>query len=157
MRSPLSLVFVALLVASPAIAQDWPQWGFHPQHGSNVPYVGQSLNQNLTNVLYDPLIEEEMEQTLALGDEPLLLAHFQTPLIDGDDVYMLYKAGHFDIEKYKTQRWGETKYTWNATHTALNVAWQFESDWNAVGGIFWNWEGVFHPALANGSLYVPGK
>jgi hypothetical protein len=157
MRSLVSFVFAALFLASPAMAQDWPQWGAHPQHGGNVPYVGQSLNQNLVNVLYDPLIEEEMAQTLELGDEPLLLAHFQSPLIDSDDFYMVYKTGHFDVEKYKTQRWGETKYTWNATHTAVTVAWQFESDWNAVGGIFTNWEGVFHPALANGSLYVPGK
>ena len=157
MRSSVSLVLVALLFAAPAMAQEWPQWGAHPQHGSNVPYLGQSLNQNLVDVLYDPLVEDEMAGTLEFGDEPLLLAHFQTPLIDGDDVYMMFKAGHFDNLKYKTQRWGETKYTWNATHTALNVAWQFESDWNAVGGIFWNWEGVFHPALANGSLYVPGK
>jgi hypothetical protein len=157
MRSHLSLVLVFLLFSSAAMAQEWPQWGAHPQHGSNVPYVGQSLDQNLVNVLYDPLVEQEMAGTLALGDEPLLLAHFQTPLIDGDDVYMMFKSGHYDVEKFKTQRWGETKYTWNATHTALNVAWQFESDWNAVGGIFTNWEGVFHPALANGSLYVPGK
>jgi hypothetical protein len=158
MKSHLSLVvLVALLVASPAMAQEWPQWGVHPQHGSNVPFVGQSLNQNIVNLVYDPLVEEEMAGTLALGDEPLVLAHFQTPLLDGDDVYMMFKAGHYDVEKFKTQRWGETKYSWNATHTALNVAWQFESDWNAVGGIFTNWEGVFHPALANGSLYVPGK
>lgn len=157
MRSPVSLVLIALLFATPAVAQDWAQWGAHPQHGSNVPYVGQSLNQNLVNILYDPLVEDEMAGALEFGDEPLLLAHFQTPLIDGDDVYMMYKAGHFDILRYKTQRWGETKYTWNATHTALEEVWKFESDWNAVGMIFWNWEGVFHPALANGSLYVPGK
>src|SRR5687768_3244654 len=157
MRSPLSLVFVALLIATPVMAQDWPQWGFHPHHGSNVPYVGQSLNQNIADVLYDPLVEQEMADTLAFGDEPLLLAHFQTPLIDGDDVYMMFKSGQYTLYNYSSQKWGETKYTWNATHTALEEVWKFESDWNAVGMIFWNWEGVFHPALANGSLYVPGK
>jgi hypothetical protein len=157
MRSHLSLVFVALLSASPAIAQDWPQWGFHPQHGSNVPYVGQSLNQNLANVLYDPLVEEELEQALALGDEPLLLAHFQTPLIDGDDVYMMTKSSdNYNIEQFNTQNWAETKYTWNASHTALEVQWRFDTDWKAVGGIFTNWEGVFHPALTDKYLYVPG-
>jgi hypothetical protein len=157
MRSHLSLVLVAFLGASAALAQEWPQWGAHPHHGSNVPYVGQSLDQNLVDVLYDPLVEQEMADTLAFGDEPLLLAHFQTPLVDGDDVYMMFKSGQYTLYNYSSQKWGETKYTWNATHTALEEAWKFESDWNAVGSLFTNWEPVFHPALANGSLYVPGK
>jgi hypothetical protein len=157
MKAHLSLVLVALLSAPLAVAQDWPQWGFHPQHGSNVPYVGQLLYENFENILYDPLVDQEMEQTLALGDEPLLLAHFQTPLIDGDDVYMMYKSGHYNWRNYRTQIWGETKYTWNPSRNRLRVKWQFESDWNAAGGLITNWEGVFHPALANGSLYLPGK
>lgn len=156
MRSPVSLLLAALLFATPAMAQEWPQWGAHPQHGSNVPYVGQSLNQNLVDVLYDTLVEEEMAGTLEFGDVPLLLAHFQTPLIDGDDVYMMYKSGDYDIRQFNTQDWAETKYTWNASHTALEEEWRFDTDWKAVGGIFTNWENVFHPALTDKSLYVPG-
>ncbi|HEY0371464.1 MAG TPA: hypothetical protein VGD79_05660 [Thermoanaerobaculia bacterium] len=139
------------------MAQDWSQWGFAPQHGSNVPYTGQALLQNLVNIHYDALIDQEMADTLKFGDEPYLLAHFQTPLLEGDDVYMLNKSGQYNVHNYQTEKWAEAKYTWNATHTALNPVWRFDSDWNAVGGLFTNWEGVFHPALANGSLYVPGK
>ncbi|HYR30021.1 MAG TPA: hypothetical protein VEU30_16240 [Thermoanaerobaculia bacterium] len=150
-------LIVAFVIAAPAVAQEWPQWGAHPEHGSNVPYIGQSLNQNIVDIQYDPLIDQEMAETLALGDEPLLLAHLQVPLIDGDDVYMMYKSGQYNVRNYQSQQWGESKYTWNASHTALNEVWRFDSDWNAIGGLFTNWENVFQPALANGSLYVPGK
>ena len=36
------------------------------------------------------------------------------------------------------------------------AAWQFSTDWKAPGSQNDFWEPVFHPALANGSLYVPG-
>jgi len=139
------------------MAQEWPQWGRDPQHSSAVPYIGQSLNQNIVNIVYDPLVPQEMAESEPIYGEPVLLAHFQAPLVDGNDVYMMFKDGTYSVHNYKTQQWGETKYTWNGPHTSLNVAWQFNSDWNAPGNLFNDWEPVFHPALANGYLYVPGK
>src|SRR5436190_119495 len=152
-RTHVSLALALLLLAAPfAMAQEWPQWALNAQHTSKVSFVGQSLNQNIVNIVYDPLVPDEM----AANDNDLL-AHYQAPLVDGNNVYMMFKGGSYNPHNYASQSWGETKFTWNGSHTALNVAWQFSSDYNAPGNAVDDWEPVFHPALANGSLYVPGK
>ena len=155
----LHVVSVSLgmfLVAGATLAQEWPQWALDAQHSSMVSFTGQSLNQNIVNIVYDPLVEQEMAESAPLFGEPVLLAHFQAPLVDGNDVYMMFKSGQYNVHNYASQQWGETKYSWNAAHTALNVAWQFNSDWDAPGSLFVVWEPVFHPALANGYIYIPG-
>ena len=157
MRLNVSLALVVFLVAASGTAQEWPQWALDAQHRSAVSTVGQSLNQNLVNIVYDPLVPQEMAESVPIYGEAVLLAHYQDPLVDGNDVYMMYKDGQYNIHNYSSQQWGETKYSWNGSHTALNVAWQFASDWNAAGNLIDDWEPVFHPALANGFLYVPGK
>ncbi len=153
----LSIALLLLLLAPLAVAQEWPQWGRDPQHSSKVNWAGQNLNQNIVNIVYDPLVPQEMAESEPIYGEPVLLAHYQAPLVDGNDVYMMFKSGQYNVHNYQSQTWGETKYRWNGPHTQLNVQWQFTSDWTAAGQLFTNWEGVFHPALANGSLYVPGK
>lgn len=147
---------VLLVCCLPLAAQEWPQWALDARHTQQVFFPAQNLNQNLVNIVYDPLVPDEMAGAFAVfGDEPALLAHYQAPLVDGADVYMMYKSGTFNTKKYSTQSWGETKYTWSGN--SLNVVWQFASDWKAPGSLFYDfWEPVFHPALANGSLYVPG-
>jgi len=148
----LRVVFLSSLVLLASLslaAQDWPQWAFNAQHTGKVSVAGQNLNQNIVNIVYDPLVPQEMAAT---GED--LLAHYQSPLVDGSNVYMMFKSGTFDPNDYSTQTWGETKFTWSGS--SLNVAWQFTSDWKAPGSLNDFWEPVFHPALANGSLYVPG-
>jgi hypothetical protein len=150
----LSLALVLVVSTLPLLAQEWPQWGLNPQHTGQVPIIGQNLNRNIANIVYDPLVQQEMDQSAALFGDEDLLAHFQAPLVDGSNVFMVYKAGPYDILDYSTQTWGETKYTWSGDN--LNVVWQFASDWKAPGNGNDFWEPVFHPALANGALYVPG-
>jgi hypothetical protein len=150
----LSLALVLFVSTLPLLAQEWPQWGLNPQHTGQVPIIGQNLNRNIANIVYDPLVQQEMDQSAALFGDEDLLAHFQAPLVDGSNVFMVYKAGPYDILDYSTQTWGETKYTWSGDN--LNVVWQFASDWKAPGNGNDFWEPVFHPALANGALYVPG-
>jgi hypothetical protein len=137
-------------MAVPAFSQEWPQWALNPQHTGATPITGQTLHTNAANVVYDPLVPQEMAATG--GD---LLAHYQAPLVDGNNVYMMNKSGTYSATDNSTQNWGETKYTW--TNGALAAQWQFASDWKAPGNVTFDfWEPVFHPALANGSLYVPG-
>jgi hypothetical protein len=157
MRIHVSLALAVFVVTGVGLAQDWPQWCLDAQHRSAVATIGQSLNQNIVNVVYDPLVPQEMSESEPIYGEAVLLAHYQDPLVDGNNVYMMYKAGQYNIHNYSSQQWGETKYVWNASHTALNVAWQFASDWDAVGNLIDDWEPVFHPALANGYIYIPGK
>jgi hypothetical protein len=162
----------------------WPQWGQNAQHTGFFNVVGQALGQNLVNRIYDPLTRDEMannvdpagyygkactadadcgsnefcvlypgtsDKTCLPGD---LLAHFQAPLVDGNDVFMEEKGNTYSTNSYSTQKWCETKFTWIDDH--LVEQWDFMSDWKAPGSVGDFWEPVFHPALANGYLYVPG-
>jgi hypothetical protein len=151
MKVRLSLSLTLLVCCLPLVAQEWPQWALNSQHTGQVATIGQNLNENLVNVIYDPLVPQEMGPNAGAGE---LLGHYQAPLVDGSDVYMMFKAGTFDPNNYSTQTWGETKYTWSGSN--LNVTWQFTTDWKAPGSLNDFWEPVFHPALANGVLYVPG-
>jgi hypothetical protein len=154
MRSKFLGFTAVLLCAGAAFAQDWPQWALNSQHTGQASVVGQNLNRNIVNLVYDPLVPQEMAQAQQYFDEADLLAHYQAPLVDGNDVYMMFKSGTFDMTNYATQTWGETKYTWSGG--TLVQVWQYTTDWKAPGNGFDFWEPVFHPALANGSLYVPG-
>lgn len=152
-----ALVVVALLVAVPGFAQfTWPQWGLNAQHTGQTSVVGQNLYKNYVNIVYDPLVPQEMAGTAQLyGDSGELLAHYQAPLVDGNDVYMMFKDGTYSNRNYATQKWGESKYSWSGG--TLVKAWDFGSDWDPPGSAYDFWEPVFHPALANGVIYVPGQ
>src|SRR5436190_7132830 len=146
-----------LLVASAPllVAQEWPQWALNAQHNASVNIAGQSLTRNIVNLVYDPIVADEMAGGEAVFGEAALYIHYQAPLVDGNDTFMMFKTGPFSINSYATQTWGETKYTWSGG--TLVPVWQFTTDWKAPGTLATDfWEPVFHPALANGVLYVPG-
>lgn len=139
------------VLASVAIgmAQFWPQWALNPQHTGAVSVAGQATNRILSSVIYDPLVPAEMA---ANGGE--LTAHYQVPLIDGNMVFMEFKSGNYNKNRYATQTWGENGFMWQSGQLALT--WSFTSDWTAVGSQADFWEPVFHAVLTNGSVYVPG-
>lgn len=148
------LVLLLLSTVAAATAQDWPQWALDSRHTGQASVAAQNLNRNIVNIVYDTLVAEEMEAGEELVGEEALLAHFQAPLVDGQDVYMMRKTGTYSTASYATQIWAETKFTWSGD--SLVEAWNFTTDWKAPGSAFDFWEPVFHPALANGFLYVPG-
>jgi hypothetical protein len=150
----LLLVLCSFVFAGMALGQDWPQWCYNAQHNVQVPVVGQNLNRNIVNIIYDPLVPAERAAAQANFGSADLLIHYQSPLVDGNDAFMMFKSGPYDFNDFSTQTWGETKYTWSGG--TLNQVWQFTSDWKAPGSQNDFWEPVFHPALANGSLYAPG-
>lgn len=132
-----------------AIGTDWPQWAQNPQHTSSLSVAGQSLNQILANIIYDPLVSQEQS---ANYDE--LVAHYQVPLVAGNDVYMEYKSGSYSANTFATETWGENKFTWQTGQ--LVQQWGYASDWKAPGSSNDFWEPVFHAALGNGVVYLPG-
>jgi len=139
--------------ASAAIAiqgTSWTQWGQNAQHTSDVPVVGQDPNRILANILYDAVINDE--KNAGSGD---LLAHFQVPLNDGNDVYMEFKSGAFDGSSFATETWYERKLTWQP-NGQLTQTWSYQTDWKPPGSLHDFWEPVFHAVRANGSVYVPG-
>jgi hypothetical protein len=131
-------------------AQSWPQWALNPQHTSQVSVAGQALNRELADIVYDPLVPAEMAATG--GD---LLAHYQVPLIDSAaGVFMEFKSGTYNKNRYDTQVWGENGFRW--INGQLTQVWSFTSGWKAPGSQADFWEPVFHGVLANGYIYLPG-
>jgi len=145
----------------------WGQWGAGAQHSGSVNVAAQSLNNKLADIVYDPFVAAEQRESF--GD---LLAHYQATLTDGNDFYMESKSGTYPActnagdwqngmacgpNAWEQLTWNVTRYTWEGGTATL--IWTFASDWkpepNATNGLG-GWEPVFHPVLANGSLYVPG-
>ena len=156
MQKIKSLVVIAITIGLTALvlmAQEsgpsgWPQWGQNPQHQGFVDIAGQPIKNQLANVTYDPFVPQE--QAFAGGD---LLAHYQVPLLDGEDVFMAFKTGDYS-DPFNSQVWHEKRLHWKGGQ--LVEKWDFTSDWKPepidyVGG----WEPVFHAVLANGFIYVP--
>ena len=130
-------------------AQSWPQWALNPQHTSQINVAGQPLNRELADVIFDPLVPQEMA-----ANQGELQAHYQVPLIDGSAVFMEFKSGTYNKNRYETQTWGENGFEWR--NGQLDPIWSFTSDWKAPGSQADFWEPVFHGVLANGYIYVPG-
>jgi hypothetical protein len=176
-----NLAFVLLFAASPLASCGsgenkvplpasntpfWTQWGFSANHDGDVPVVAQSLTNQLADIIYDPFVTREQAE---LGGA--LVAHYPATLVDGDDFYIEMKTGKYlpcspagswskgaacGPNTWDQMIWNAARYTWQGGQPVQ--IWQFQSDWKpepngqGLGG----WEPVFHPALANGALYVPG-
>jgi len=145
----LAILIMPIVAVIDASAHFWPQWALNGQHTGSVGVAGQPLNEILANITYDPLVPAEMA---ANGNS--LLAHYQVPLIDGSNVFMEFKSGTYNKNRYSTQSWGENGFQWQ--NGQFVQVWSFTSDWKAPGSQLDFWEPVFHGVLANGFVYVPG-
>src|SRR5262245_15929793 len=112
--------FVLTTVSGQSPSLTWPQWCQNAQHTGVLDVSGQALNQIFADIVYDPLVATE--QALNDGD---LLVHYQTPLVEGNDVYMESKAGSYTKGSYATQTWHQNKFRWSAGQ--LNLVWTFDS------------------------------
>src|SRR2546428_2720937 len=134
----------------------WGQWGQNQLHQGSVSVTGQTGSRILADIVYDPFVDKEQNGAYASGD---LLVHYQTPLIDGNDVFMEFKTGQFtNIQHWEVQTWGERKFSW--VKGQLVQQWEITSDWKPTpfskdkDGP--GWEPVYHGVLTSGALYVPG-
>src|SRR5712692_4380381 len=134
--------------------QGWPQWAQNPQHTGFVNAFGQDLDRNLANIVYDPLVPDEMAAILKATGSADLLVHYQVPLVDGNDVFMESKSGMYKKASYSTQDWHQNRFQWE--NGQLVKVWTFDSDWKAPGNQNDFWEPVYHAVLANGFVYDPG-
>ncbi len=149
----MSRLLVILLVLAPQLAaQTWNQWGGGPRHTGSIPVYGQSLRERMADIVYDPFVSAERAE--AGGS---LLVHYQAPLSDGNDVFMEAKSGAFTgFRTWETQVWSMRKFQWEQGQ--LVARWTATSDWVPVpaNGPA-RFEPVFHGALANGFVYLPGR
>lgn len=140
---------LAFLVSLPLYAQGWNQWAGGPTHPGSLPLNAHLLDDLLATAVYDPFVAQERQE--AGGT---LLVHYQTPLSDGDDVFMEVKGGIYTgYRTWETQVWGIRKYSWVAGE--LVEQWTRMSDWDPAPSGGARFEPVFHAALANGFVYMP--
>ena len=152
MRSP-SRLLVLLLLSSPLFAQSenaWHQWGGGARHNGTLAVFGQSLRTAMADIVYDPFVPQERAE--AGGT---LLVHYQTPLSDGNEVFMEVKGGTYVNRATRhTQTWSIRKFEWVADQ--LVERWTTESDWKPVPAGTTGFEPVFHAALSDHFVYMPG-
>ena len=139
----------------------WHQWGSNPAHTGASCSAGQPLERVLADIVMDPLVPDEIG-----GPGGDLFVHYQTPLVDGDAVFMLAKSGVYtpcapnpdptmqcsapeDLYRFETQIWSEVGYVWHGD--TLAPQWAFESDWKPPPGI----ETMFQPALVDTMIAIP--
>jgi hypothetical protein len=133
-----------------------------------VPTVGQNVAHQLADIPYDPFVNQEQAENGGGGD---LTAHYQAPLVDGNDVYMMVKTGTYRScstpgswnngalcgpNTWSTQQWNEARFSWMSGN--LVEVWAFPTDWKPEpnGAALAGWEPVFHPVDVNGFIYAPG-
>jgi len=160
-----SLYLVRVKVVEAQGAPDWGEWGRTAQHSGDSPAVGQSPNAQLADITFDPFVMQEQAETF--GE---LLVHYQAPLVDRSNVFLEFKTGTYvscqppgsghpypcGPDDWGAEIWNERAFVWQGT--SLVEAWNFQSDWKPEpnGSALGDWEPVFHAALGNGFVYVPG-
>jgi hypothetical protein len=169
---------VLLLTGFAGDAAFWSQWGRNPQHTGMVSIPAQPLDNKLADIIYDPFAGQEQAENQPVYGEGVLTIHYQSTLVDNNSFYMMKKSGTYPScqpngewiygfpcgpNAWNKEQWNVVRYDWSNGQPV--PAWTFPTDWKPVpngtnilqgfGGLF-AWEPVFHPALANGSLYVPG-
>jgi outer membrane protein assembly factor BamB len=147
----------------------WRQWGNNAAHAGASCVRGQPLGAQLSSVVYDPFLDQEVADAFGL-----LVVHYQTPLIDGGDLYMMTKNGVYtackrdsndspscidtsDLDalyRRNSQIWSEQRFT-IAPSGKLALQWSYDSDWKPEPDLNF-FEPVFQPALAGPLLVVPG-
>lgn len=168
-----AIITVTFVVAAPAPSTTpfWAQWGANPQHTGMVSLAAQNPVTKPADIVYDPFVTQEKAESAPIFGEAVLTVHYQAPITDGNDVYMVTKSGTYTScnpagawsggaacgpNTWNTMTWNESRFTWE--NGQLVHVWDFASDWKPetnAGGLG-GWEPVFHPADTPNFLYVPG-
>jgi len=181
LAATISLLAIALVLLTGFNKEQafWSQWGRNSQHTGMVDVPAQPLDTKLADIVYDEFVNQEKAENKLLFGEAVLSVHYQATLVDGDSFYMVKKDGakypsckplgywiygqHCGPNAWNKLEWNVIRYDWKNGKAV--PAWKFWTDWKpepnvtdlrfGLTGLI-GWEPVFHPALANGYLYVPG-
>src|SRR5262249_37015634 len=139
--------------------------GNNGSHAGTSCVRGQPLETTLSDTVYDPFIAQEV--TDARG---VLVVHYQAPLIEDDDLYMMTKHGTYtpcnldmdgkpscfdpdELSRRHTQIWAEQRFAIGADG-GLTLQWSFDSDWKPPP--LSSFEPMFQPAPAGTLIAIPG-
>ena len=166
MRSLFISLTIGVALVALAFAEDWLQWGQNAQHTGRALVLGQNPSRILANLIYDPFVAQAQAE-----ENGELLAHYQAPLVQDQDVFMEFKSGNYvncspvgtyqpypcGPDNWNNQVWSEKRLHWDSGSLAAN--WEFASDWKPepdASGELGDWEPVFHAAVTGQNVYVPG-
>jgi hypothetical protein len=170
--SPATIAVGFFVTPVPSNTPFWAQWGANPQHAGMVAVTGQNAAHKLADIVYEPFVNQEKAENAAAFGEAELLAHYQSPIIDGNDVYAMMKTGAYNScspagswftnnaacgpNMWNTMIWNEARFSW--INNQVTQIWIFASDWKPEpnGNGLEGWEPVFHPVDANNFIYTPG-
>ncbi len=170
--SPATVTASLFVTPVPSNTPFWAQWGANPQHAGMVAVAGQNAVHKLADIVYEPFVNQEKAENAAIFGEAELTAHYQAPIVDGNDVYSMVKTGTYNScspvgawftsnaacgpNTWNTMIWNEARFSW--IHNQLTQIWVFASDWKPEpnGNGLQGWEPVFHPVDANNFIYSPG-
>ena len=157
--------FLAFAAPQSSAQAAWPQWGQNPQHTGFLSAPSQSLQAKLSDQIFDPFTSQEIAES-----DGALLMHYQVPLVNGNNVYMMFKTGTYNScvppgsgqpfpcgpNDWNTEIWNETDLQWQ--NGQLVPVWNFATDWTPLPNDYTlgGWEPLFQPVLASTYVYVPG-
>ena len=140
-----------VLFSFPLFAQTWSQWGGGPRHTGTLAVNGQPLRALLADETVDPFAAIKRAE---VGGS--LLVHYQTPLSDRREVFMVAFGGSYTtFRTWQSQVWSIRKFEWVGNEFVTR--WTTASDWDPVpyGSGGFRFEPVFHAALTATHVYMP--
>jgi outer membrane protein assembly factor BamB len=141
----LFAIFTVAIAASTASAQ-WSQFGGNPRHTSSTTMSAQAMARVLADVVHDPEVSYELQ----VGGGSLNV-HYAGPLLDGDDVFMSFKAP----SDSGSSMWDWSVHRLHWENGQLVDKWTAALDYQPVPSRAGLWEPVLQPVLANGFIYAP--
>src|ERR1700722_4500098 len=87
--SPATVTVGFFVTPVPSNTPFWAQWGANPQHAGMVAVAGQNAAHKLADIIYEPFVNQEKAENAAVFGEAELTAHYQAPIVDGNDVYVM--------------------------------------------------------------------
>jgi len=157
-------------IADPARADagcDWPQWGQNWGHTGASCVPGQSFASVLGSITFDPFVALEVAEAQRVFGSGDLLAHFGSPLVVGDDLYLGVKTGTYvscepanhpvpcGLDAWDQQIWTVQHHAWASGALTLQQA--YASDWKPPPWqVVQGWEPVFQAAVHDQVVWIPG-
>ena len=148
---------------------DWGQWGQNWAHTGQACASPQGFARVLATITFDPFVAQEVAEAAPLYGGPALLAHYGSPLVVGDDVYLGVKAGTYTscqpagmlgspagcgFDSWPTVVWTVQHHAWVSGALQLQASYPSSwkpPPWRVVDG----WEPSFQPAVHGDSVFVP--
>jgi hypothetical protein len=149
-----TLLFAVMSLAAPVglFAQDWTQAGRTAAHSGASDATGARLERTEQKLAVDPFADLET----ILGQ--YLLVHYPAVLIDGDDIYVLGKAGSY------TGRSSRQTQVWQIKNLrriagSFRTRWTVDTDWKPVplgaNGPFL--EPPYQCVIGSHAIWAPGR